>query len=108
MRRNGINYDTGVKAIGNRLSRASFKPAQVRKEMAVIARDLHCTAVRISGGAARVVTCAPRSRLCFLWRDEGARQRNGSGVSQHALRTNGIVLRARGAEQETWPTVIWH
>ena len=35
MRRKGINYDTGITAIGNRLSRESFEPAQVRKEMAV-------------------------------------------------------------------------
>ena len=49
MSRKGINYDTGFTRFGDRLSRESFVPAQVRREMAVIARDLHCTAVRISG-----------------------------------------------------------
>jgi hypothetical protein len=41
------------------LSRESFEPAQVRKEMEVVARDLHCTAVRISGGdPARIAMAA--------------------------------------------------
>ncbi len=31
------------------MSRESFVPGQVRREMEIIARDLHCTAVRISG-----------------------------------------------------------
>jgi hypothetical protein len=49
MRGKGINYDTGFTPAGH-LSRPVFDPAQVEREMRVIARDLHCTAVRISGG----------------------------------------------------------
>jgi hypothetical protein len=49
MNRKGINYDTGFAPAADRLSRESFDPDQVRREMAVIARDLHCTAVRVSG-----------------------------------------------------------
>ena len=49
MRGKGINYDTGFTPAGQ-LSRPVFDPAQVEREMRVIARDLHCTAVRISGG----------------------------------------------------------
>lgn len=49
MRRKGINYDTGFAPANDRLSRTGFEPAQVRREIEVIARDLHCTAVRISG-----------------------------------------------------------
>ncbi len=49
MRLKGINYDTGFTRTGARPSRESFDPAQVRREIAIIARDLHCTAVRISG-----------------------------------------------------------
>lgn len=49
MRRKGINYDTGFAPFGDQLSRESFDPTQVRREMEIIARDLHCTAVRISG-----------------------------------------------------------
>ncbi|MGZ3679558.1 MAG: abortive infection protein [Ktedonobacterales bacterium] len=49
MHRKGINYDTGFAPIGDRLSRETFEPAQVRREMEIIARDLHCNAVRISG-----------------------------------------------------------
>ena len=33
MRWKGINYDTGVVSIGDRLSRASLDPLQVRREM---------------------------------------------------------------------------
>lgn len=49
MHRKGINYDTGITPFGTRMSRESFEPGQVRREMKIISRDLHCTAVRISG-----------------------------------------------------------
>lgn len=48
MRGKGINYDTGFAPVGE-ISRSSFEPAVVREEMRVIAEELHCTAVRISG-----------------------------------------------------------
>ncbi|WP_410571234.1 hypothetical protein [Amycolatopsis sp. cmx-4-61] len=42
-------YDTGFgSAVGDR-SRREFDPAVVRRELEIIAADLHCTAVRISG-----------------------------------------------------------
>jgi hypothetical protein len=49
MRGKGINYDTGF-CPGGESSREQFDASVVRGEMRVIARDLHCTAVRISGG----------------------------------------------------------
>jgi hypothetical protein len=49
MRGKGINYDTGFSP-GGRLSREDFDPATVRQEMQVIASELGCTAVRVSGG----------------------------------------------------------
>jgi hypothetical protein len=49
MRGKGINYDTGFSP-GGRLSREDFDPAIVAREMRVIADDLSCTAVRVSGG----------------------------------------------------------
>ncbi len=49
MRGKGINYDTGFYP-GGVSSREQFDPAVVRREMRVIADELHCTAVRISGG----------------------------------------------------------
>ena len=49
MRGKGINYDTGFSP-GGRLSREDFDPAIVRREMQVIAGELGCTAVRVSGG----------------------------------------------------------
>lgn len=51
----GINYDTGFAPAGQ-LSRPHFDLAQVAREIQVIANDLHCTAVRISGA-----DCAERA-----------------------------------------------
>jgi hypothetical protein len=49
VRLRGINYDTGIAPFRDRVSRPSFDPDQVRREIAVIARDLHCNAIRITG-----------------------------------------------------------
>jgi hypothetical protein len=49
MRGKGINYDTGFSP-GGVNSREHFDTDIVRGEMRVIARELRCTAVRISGG----------------------------------------------------------
>ena len=48
MRARGINYDTGFLP-GAALTRKSFKAEDVRRDMAVIADELHCDAVRVSG-----------------------------------------------------------
>jgi hypothetical protein len=48
MRARGINYDTGF--FPGEMSRTTFDPAAVRHDMQVIADELHCDAVRISGG----------------------------------------------------------
>jgi hypothetical protein len=49
MRGKGINYDTGF-CPGGENSRPHFDASVVGSEMRIIARELHCTAVRISGG----------------------------------------------------------
>src|ERR1700747_2689770 len=49
MRGKGINYDTGFSPAGQS-SREHFDADVVRDEMHVIARELRCTPVRISGG----------------------------------------------------------
>jgi hypothetical protein len=49
MRARGINYDTGFHP-GGSSSRVVFDAEVVRREMRVIADELHCTAVRVSGG----------------------------------------------------------
>lgn len=49
MRGKGINYDTGFFP-GGEDSRPDFASETARREMRVIAEDLHCTAVRVSGG----------------------------------------------------------
>jgi len=48
MRGKGINYDTGFFP-GGQDSRPDFDPETARKELRIIAGELHCTAVRISG-----------------------------------------------------------
>ncbi|MEU5941683.1 hypothetical protein ABZ807_21420 [Micromonospora sp. NPDC047548] len=48
MRARGINYDTGFLP-GDHLSRKTFTPEIVRRDMAVISDELHCDAVRVSG-----------------------------------------------------------
>ena len=49
MRGKGINFDTGFISAGT-TTREPFDPEVVRREMRVIRDDLHCTAVRITGG----------------------------------------------------------
>ncbi|HZC27751.1 MAG TPA: hypothetical protein VE287_12055, partial [Actinopolymorphaceae bacterium] len=49
MRGKGITYDTGFFP-GGKNTRETFDSEVVRRELRVIADDLHCTAVRISGG----------------------------------------------------------
>jgi len=59
MRARGINYDTGTFP-GNSLTRKTFDSQAVRLEMAVIAGDLHCDAVRISGREPERLSIAAR------------------------------------------------
>jgi hypothetical protein len=49
MRGKGIGFDTGFLSAGTS-TREPFDPEVVRREMRVIRDDLHCTAVRITGG----------------------------------------------------------
>src|SRR5262252_5070266 len=49
MRGKGINFDTGFVSAGT-TTREPFDPEVVRREMRIIRDDLHCTAVRITGG----------------------------------------------------------
>lgn len=49
MRGQGINYDTGFLNAGSS-TREPFDPEIVRREMRIIREDLHCNAVRITGG----------------------------------------------------------
>ncbi|MEU6074194.1 hypothetical protein [Micromonospora sp. NPDC047074] len=50
MRGRGITYDTGFVARPGHSTRRSFDLDVVRREMQVIRTDLHCTAVRVTGG----------------------------------------------------------
>ena len=59
MRGKGINYDTGFMP-GNH-SRPDFDPAVVAAEIRVIARDLGCTAIRITGADPERIDVAARA-----------------------------------------------
>ncbi|MFF2811069.1 hypothetical protein ACFVT2_28595 [Streptomyces sp. NPDC058000] len=59
MRARGINYDTGFLP-GDEISRKDFNEPVVRRDMGVIARELHCDAVRISGGRPERLSTAAR------------------------------------------------
>jgi hypothetical protein len=59
MRARGINYDTGFSPSGHN-TRETFEPAQVEREMRVIAEELHCDAVRISGADPDRIAVAAR------------------------------------------------
>src|SRR5690606_38371820 len=48
VRGKGVNYDTGTHPAG-RPTRVSFDGDAVRRDMRVIADELHCTAVRVTG-----------------------------------------------------------
>ncbi|MFF8959733.1 hypothetical protein [Streptomyces sp. NPDC014894] len=50
MRGNGITYDTGFINPAGVSTREPFDPVAVRREMRVIRDDLHCDAVRVTGG----------------------------------------------------------
>ncbi len=51
MRAKGITYDTGFQSAGT-TTHEPFVPDIVQREMRIIAEDLHCNAVRITGGIA--------------------------------------------------------
>ncbi|WP_067536496.1 hypothetical protein [Nocardia crassostreae] len=59
MRARGITYDTGF-APGGRSSRTDFDSEVVRRELCIIAEDLHCDAVRITGDDPERLTIAAR------------------------------------------------
>ncbi|WP_221761995.1 hypothetical protein [Nonomuraea sp. WAC 01424] len=62
----GINYDTGF-LNGPQLTRPVFDPDVVAREMRVIADELHCTAVRVSGGdPGRLTVAAERAAAAGL------------------------------------------
>ncbi|SHN43649.1 hypothetical protein [Cryptosporangium aurantiacum] len=68
MRARGINYDTGF--LPGAASRPEFSPDAVRHDLGVIARNLHCDAVRISGGdpeRLRVAADAAASEGLEVW-----------------------------------------
>jgi hypothetical protein len=50
VRGKGITYDTGFRCPGAASTRERFDPEVVRRELRIIREDLHCNAVRVTGG----------------------------------------------------------
>ncbi|MEV4314305.1 hypothetical protein [Actinocrispum sp. NPDC049592] len=63
MQLKGINYDTGFGGATGDRSRVEFDPAAVRRELEIIATDLHCNAVRISGDDPDRITQAAHAAI---------------------------------------------
>ncbi|MGW5385289.1 hypothetical protein [Nocardia sp. NPDC003963] len=59
MRARGITYDTGFSP-GGRSTRPAFDPGAARRELRVIADELHCDAVRITGDDPERLSVAAR------------------------------------------------
>lgn len=60
----GINYDTGFEPYGpENSSRKAFDTKVVRREMQIIADDLHCTHVRITGSDPNRILIAARHAI---------------------------------------------
>ena len=69
MRNYGITYDTGITADGDS-TRTRFEDAVVRRELQIIATDLHATAVRVTGDDPRRLASAGEHALAAgleLW-----------------------------------------
>ena len=49
MKYKGINYDTGTRTTKGGITRETFDPAIVTKEIAIIKNELNCNAIRVSG-----------------------------------------------------------
>ena len=71
MTNKGINYDTGFEPFGpGTSSRKSFDVEVVRREMNIIADDLHCTHVRITGADPDRIVMAAREAIAaglYVW-----------------------------------------
>jgi hypothetical protein len=63
MTRRGIDYDVGLSPTPGMSTRPHFDPRQCQRDLRVIAEELHCTAVRISGCDLDRVSVAARQAL---------------------------------------------
>ncbi len=59
----GINYDVGTSTTHGTISRESFEPLIIRREIEIIKSDLHCNAIRISGESIERLELAARFAL---------------------------------------------
>ena len=84
MRGKGINFDTGFISAGT-TTREPFDPEVVRREMRVIRDDLHCTAVRITGGEPERLEIA--AKYAAQDRIEKAEVQEALGTENYVTRT---------------------
>ncbi|MGH3223256.1 MAG: hypothetical protein ACRDPY_31975 [Streptosporangiaceae bacterium] len=91
MRRKGVCYDVGRELEG-RSWRPDFRPGEVRRELEIIAGDLHCTAVRICSADSLLRAPATQDSLNeFLARAAAAvRPHFGGQITYCALLTEHV------------------
>lgn len=63
MKYRGINFDTGTKTMTGGQTRERFEPDRIAKEITIIKNELHCNAIRISGGSIERVAKASEIAL---------------------------------------------
>lgn len=102
MRGKGINYDTGFSP-GDKQSRPEFDSEVARRELRIIATDLHCNVVRISGGDVGRLAIAGRHAMeagLEVWFSPFPTEMSATRVLSHltecAVRAE--KLRAQGAK----------
>ncbi len=106
----GIVYDTGCETTSGRVSRVVFDEQQVAVEMRVIARDLHCTAVRIVGNDAHRLALAARlagAEGLALWLSPVAHDRPASDLLALVEQVAGLCGELERAGHDVVLVVGW-
>ena len=106
----GINYDTGCEVVAGRLSRPVFDLNEVEGELAEIANQLHCTAVRITGNDIRRLEAAARCATehgLEVWLSPASHDQTREGSLILLERTADLAESLRGGGHQVVLVVGW-
>ncbi|NKY53229.1 abortive infection protein [Nocardia vermiculata] len=98
MRRRGVNYDVGIEFGQRYHSRPVFDPEVTRRELAIIGKDLHCNAVRITGTDPDRLSVAAEQALDLgleVWLSPQLHDRSPRETLDYILRCAEVAERAR-------------
>jgi hypothetical protein len=106
MKRRGINYDVGTAVHKQYLSRPTFDPNIVHRELEIIKNDLHCNAVRISGTDPERLRVAAESALkqgLEVWLSPQLHNKSPQETHEYTIQC------AKAAEilREQWPNLVF-